>query len=180
MKHVITMVGLPGAGKTTLSKLLANEIKYAYISTGDFVRSVIADQSKQDQQLQSGGLSSAEDLIRKWVIDEIKKNGGKVVLDGFPRTPEQVDVVAPMIDAVIVIDASVEECRKRLIDRKRDDQDTNHVKIDKRVNTFLGSFHPILERIESSHIQMYRVNGNRTIGEIWLDVIGLFKKEEQK
>lgn len=37
-KHIITLGGLPGSGKSTVKRLLADKLGYATFSTGDFVR----------------------------------------------------------------------------------------------------------------------------------------------
>lgn len=39
-KHIITLGGYPGSGKSTLRKLLANRLGYATFSTGDFMRAL--------------------------------------------------------------------------------------------------------------------------------------------
>jgi predicted cytidylate kinase len=37
-KHIITLGGLPGSGKSTVKKILAERLSYNMLSTGDFVR----------------------------------------------------------------------------------------------------------------------------------------------
>lgn len=37
-KHIITLGGLPGSGKSTVKRLLAERLQYKTFSTGDFVR----------------------------------------------------------------------------------------------------------------------------------------------
>lgn len=39
-KHIITLGGLPGSGKSTVKRILAEKLGYATFSTGDFVRNM--------------------------------------------------------------------------------------------------------------------------------------------
>lgn len=42
-KHIITIAGKPGSGKSTTSKALASELEYTHFSSGDYFRSLGKD-----------------------------------------------------------------------------------------------------------------------------------------
>ena len=44
-KHIITLGGLPGSGKSTIKRMLAEHFGYTMFSTGDFVREMAADRN---------------------------------------------------------------------------------------------------------------------------------------
>lgn len=80
-KHIITIAGKPGSGKSTTSKALAQELSYQHFSSGDFFRAIgkergidvlatnlIAEQEKEidelvDQQLRDLGTSQNNLII---------------------------------------------------------------------------------------------------------------------
>ncbi|HEU4677846.1 MAG TPA: AAA family ATPase [Candidatus Paceibacterota bacterium] len=56
-KHIITLGGLPGSGKSTMKRLLAERLGYKVFSTGDFVRNMAFERNLS--------LAELNDLIAK-------------------------------------------------------------------------------------------------------------------
>lgn len=130
MKAIVFM-GLPGTGKSTLGRKVATIRGYQYISTGDIARE-LADKSWQDK-----GELAPEDYIRIRFMEEISKikktNAKGVIIDGMPRTVEQVYFISSLFHSIqyILLDAPHEVLLHRLCKRGRMD-DTKDI-IQKRI-----------------------------------------------
>ncbi len=97
MKKIIILMGVPGSGKGTQAKKLAQKYNYGHISTGDLLRALDADPNgdvedkKKLAEMKSGKLVSDE-LIYKLAfkaMDKYLDAGQGVVLDGAIRNVEQ-------------------------------------------------------------------------------------------
>lgn len=122
----LLIVGAPGAGKGTQSKLISEKLNIPHISTGDILRNEISSNSELGKKVKhfvDNGLLVPDDLIADVLLNEIKKekyrNG--YILDGFPRNINQVKIMEEkgiLIDKVIFIDTSEEEIMKRITGRR--------------------------------------------------------------
>ena len=97
--HRIIIMGLPGCGKGTQSKLIAEKYGLVHISTGDLVREVISKQTELGKKceaiINTGGLLPDE-LINPIFLDRILKEDCKTkgwILDGYPRTTSNLEFV---------------------------------------------------------------------------------------
>jgi adenylate kinase len=96
MPTYIVLLGPPGAGKGTQSKVLENELDLPHISTGDIFRENIKNGTplgKSANAYISKGHLVPDDvtiaMLRERFTQPDCKNGA--ILDGFPRTPIQAD-----------------------------------------------------------------------------------------
>jgi adenylate kinase len=94
----ILLLGAPGAGKGTQSKILMADWSIPQISTGDLLREMRKDPVKsvsplgiQIRQVMDAGQLVPDELVQEMVLERLKqpdtRNG--YVLDGFPRTLPQ-------------------------------------------------------------------------------------------
>lgn len=88
----LILLGLPGAGKGTIAKILAERLSLPHISTGDILRQAIREETPLGQKLktcvESGGLVSDE-LMTSLIKERLSDCGRGFILDGFPRTLTQ-------------------------------------------------------------------------------------------
>src|ERR1700719_3521084 len=88
---VVVVLGPPGAGKGTQSKLLAEKLGLTHISTGDLLRDAVARQTELGRLAQPymdrGEL--VPDAIMVGLAKEKLAAAEGAILDGFPRTVEQ-------------------------------------------------------------------------------------------
>lgn len=122
----LLVIGAPGAGKGTQSKLICESLGIPHLSTGDILRSEISSGTalgnKVKEYVESGKLVPDE-IIAEVLIAEISKEkyGNGYVLDGFPRNMNQVRTMEEKgigIDKVIYIDTSEEEIMRRITGRR--------------------------------------------------------------
>ena len=91
-------MGAPGAGKGTQARLLQERLKLPQISTGDMFRALKAAHTPladEVRALMEAGQLVPDDVTIRVVRERTRlddcKNG--YILDGFPRTPAQADML---------------------------------------------------------------------------------------
>ena len=129
MLTYIVLLGPPGAGKGTQSKVLENELNLPHISTGDIFRENIKNGTPlgklANTYITKGDLVPDDvtlAMLRERFTQPDCKNGA--ILDGFPRTPTQADELEVLLHGlggqvsfVLLITAPVEVLIERLAGR---------------------------------------------------------------
>ena len=123
-------MGLPGAGKGTQAKKIAEKYGIPHISTGDIFRANIkngTELGKKAKTYMDQGLLVPDELTVDLVIDRVAKEDCKngYILDGFPRTipqAESLDValskMGEKIDYAINVEVPDENIVKRMSGRR--------------------------------------------------------------
>ena len=121
------MFGAPMAGKGTLANMLAENYKLPTISMGDILRASIASGDENGVMAKSymdkGEMVPIEvvcAMIKKRLSQDDVQNG--FILDGFPRTPEQLEVFVneriANIDVVVNVEVPYEVLLSRVVGRR--------------------------------------------------------------
>lgn len=122
----IVILGAPGAGKGTQSKLISEKYKVPAISTGDLLRNAAANPndsvSVKIADTISKGMLVSNDLIVKVLKNRLIKDDCKTgfILDGFPRSLEQAKLMTEIFHynpVIINISIDTDILVKRLIGR---------------------------------------------------------------
>ncbi len=126
----IIMLGAPGAGKGTQAKMIAEKFAIPHISTGDIFRANIkngTELGKKAKEFMDKGQLVPDELTVEILLDRVAnddcKNG--YVLDGFPRTIPQADVLdkeltklGDKVDFAINVDVPDENIVRRMSGRR--------------------------------------------------------------
>lgn len=124
----LILLGAPGSGKGTQSRVLSQRFKATHVSTGDLFREEIAKKSALGEKV--GGYVTTGKLVPDAVVSEVvaAKLGtlpGGFLLDGYPRTLEQAMSLdqylhkgGKKITMVVYISLSEDEVVKRLTARR--------------------------------------------------------------
>jgi adenylate kinase len=125
----IVLLGLPGAGKGTQAKRLAEHVNVAHIASGDLFRTHLANGTELGslaKDYMDRGKLVPDEVTISMVLERIEEMDAKngYVLDGFPRTMEQARALDralegrdESIDCTPLIDVDTEELVKRLAGR---------------------------------------------------------------
>ena len=115
---IVALTGFPGAGKTTLAGPLAERLGARVVSPGDAAR-------QHDPHALAEGRMADEGLIRDYMTGQWREGVDDLVLDGFPRTQEQADLL-PDGSLVVWLSVGLSVAAERLRGRGRAD-DTDQI-----------------------------------------------------
>lgn len=175
----LLIVGPPGAGKGTQATLIAERYGIPAISTGDIFRENIKNQTelgKQVEAIVSGGSYVPDDLTNAIVADRLAQSDAAdgFLLDGYPRTVEQVheldrilSSVGAALDAVVLLEADTDEVVQRLLKRAQEQgraDDTEDV-IRHRQQVYAEQTEPLISLFDERGI-VVRVDGLGSIDEV--------------
>lgn len=125
----LILLGLPGVGKGTQAKILAQRQGLLHISTGDMFREAAAagtELGKKAQEFMSAGALVPDEVTIGMLLERIAKPDAAkgLMLDGFPRTIPQAEALDKalegqnaQIDAVLYIQVPESELIARLTGR---------------------------------------------------------------
>lgn len=147
----IVLFGPPGAGKGTQSQNLIARYKLVHLSTGDLLRSQIAQGTElglRAKRLMDEGLLVPDEVVIGMIESQLANNkqANGFIFDGFPRTVAQAEALDALmkrydtgISCMIALEVAEEELVTRLLERGKtsgrpDDQD--ETKIRRRVTVY--------------------------------------------
>lgn len=164
----ILLIGPQGSGKSTQAELLAEYLGIPRISTGDIFRQLKQENTEEGRRIRQildtgklvDDITTAE-MVKKKVSEENFKNG--FVMDGYPRTLEQLKMFDPRFDKVIYLKVTDEIVLERLTDRGREDDTEELVKT--RLDLYHQHTQPILDFYKQAGI-LLEINGKGKIEEI--------------
>jgi adenylate kinase len=121
---------MPGVGKGTQAAMLSETLGVPHVSTGDILRQAVASSSPRGRRarayMESGELVP-DDLVEELVVERLGRPDAKAgyVLDGFPRSPEQVAMLdrilgrlGQSLDGAFLLSVSPTEIVRRLGGRR--------------------------------------------------------------
>lgn len=129
MSKIIVLIGAPGAGKGTQARLLEERRGIPQISTGDMFREMKNANTPlalEVQETMKAGRLISDDLTFQIVQARVSRDDckGTFILDGFPRTQIQAEMLEQLAGAqgkeisAIEVDVPKEELMRRLTGRR--------------------------------------------------------------
>lgn len=171
----LIFLGAPGAGKGTQAKVLADSCSIPHVSTGDILRSAVANQTPLGLQAKAymdrGDLVPDQlviDLIQERLAQSDAQSGW--VLDGFPRNVSQAEYLDNLLtkiqqpyDHVLNFEVPDEVLVNRMLGRGRAD-DTEDV-IRNRLVVYREKTAPLIDFYQKRG-KLVSVNGNQSMDEV--------------
>jgi len=161
----ILIVGLPGSGKTTQIDKIAAKYGLTPIRMGNILRDIAATGSELGNKVKAI-MASGELVDGQTVARLIKQEAGKVgddfIMEGYPRTVEQVKLFDPGFDKVFYLEVPVEVSKERMKGRGR--ADDSERAIDTRIRVQMKDLEKILETYKD---KLVRIDGIKSIDEIF-------------
>lgn len=175
----ILILGAPGSGKGTQGQRLAERLGIPKITTGDILRGAV--QAKTPLGRQAQRYMDAGNLVPDHlVLDLIKAELGTpaatagAVLDGFPRTAAQAELVDRLLaergqrlNHVLLLDVDEEELVRRILARARVEgrSDDTEQAVRTRLAVYQRDTAPLVAHY-APRGNLHRVPGGGTIDEI--------------
>ncbi len=175
----LLIVGPPGAGKGTQAARIAEKYRIPTISTGDIFRFNIANETELGKQVKAivdSGDYVPDSLTNALVTDRLNEADaqGGFLLDGYPRTPDQVRYLDELLashghalDGVVRLAADQEEVVRRLRQRSIEQGrvDDSEEAIRHRQEVYQRETAPLLEMFDERGL-LIEVDGLGPIDEV--------------
>ncbi|MEX0865208.1 MAG: adenylate kinase [Acidimicrobiia bacterium] len=149
----LLFIGPPGAGKGTQSVKVAERLGIPHVSTGEMFRDHVAartDLGKQVEAIMAAGEYVPDQMTVAMLAERIAQPDAArgFILDGFPRTPGQVESLDRLLgeeglDHVVVFEVNEEELISRLMDRGRADDSEETIR--NRFKVYMEQTQPLLD-----------------------------------
>lgn len=177
----LVIMGPPGAGKGTQAAVIASMLGIPHISTGDIFRANVSQGTPlgiEAKKYMDAGEYVPDGVTNAMVRDRLTHDDCRpgFLLDGYPRTVEQVGELNAMLssasqrlDAVLELTVDIDEVVGRLVKRSAEQgrsDDTEDV-IRRRLEVYFEQTAPLIEMYRSQGL-LVQVDG---LGEI-ADVTG--------
>jgi adenylate kinase len=180
----LLLVGPPGAGKGTQAAILAATYGVPAISTGDIFRNNVANETPlglQVKAIMEAGEYVPDSLTNEIVADRLREPDARsgFLLDGYPRTPDQVDeldrilaVDSAVLDVVVLLVADADVVVSRLLKRATEQgrlDDTEDI-IRHRMDVYSEQTSPIIEGYDKRNL-VVRVDALGAVDEVTARIV---------
>lgn len=175
----LILMGPPGAGKGTQAVAIAAELGVPHISTGDIFRANVSQGTPlgiEAKRYMDAGEYVPDSVTNSMVRDRLAQDDCKpgFLLDGYPRTIEQVGELTSMLsaagatlDKAIELSVDIDEVVQRLVKRAAEQgraDDTEDV-IRRRLEVYFAQTAPLTALFEQRGL-LVQVDGMGSVDDV--------------
>jgi len=186
----LVLFGPPGAGKGTQSQLLIEKYGLIHLSTGDLLRSEIANGTElglEAKKLMDQGILVPDAVVIGMISHKLdaNKDAKGFIFDGFPRTVAQAEALDQLLESknapisgMIALEVSDEELERRLLLRGKDSgrpDDANPEVIRKRIKEYNDKTAPVAGFYKQQN-KFTSINGIGTVDEIFAAICAVIDR----
>jgi adenylate kinase len=180
----LILFGPPGSGKGTQSQKLVQRFGFIHLSTGDLLRSEIANKTPlglEAKNFMDKGQLVPDEVVIGMIDSSLDAHAGArgFLFDGFPRTVAQAEALDKLlylkktaISKVLALEVQEEELVNRLLNRGKTSgrsDDTNEEVIRKRFTVYKTETEPVAEYYKTAE-KLQLVPGEGSVDEIFEDL----------
>lgn len=177
----LILFGPPGSGKGTQSEKIIEKFHLVHLSTGDLLRSQIAQQTAlglEAKTLMDKGQLVPDEVVVGMISTALEENpqAKGFLFDGFPRTAAQAEALDGLLEikqtpvkVMLALDVSEEELVKRILKRGQSSgrsDDTDEAIIAARVAEYKNKTEAVADYYRKSD-KVVMVPGEGSIEEIF-------------
>ena len=177
----LILFGPPGSGKGTQSEKIIEKFNLVHLSTGDLLRSQIAQQTAlglEAKKLMDKGQLVPDEVVVGMISTALEENpqAKGFLFDGFPRTAAQAEALDSLLEikktpvkVMLALDVSEDELVKRILKRGQSSgrsDDTDEAIIAARVAEYKNKTEAVADYYRKSE-KVVMVPGEGSIDEIF-------------
>lgn len=177
----LVLFGPPGSGKGTQAANLVNKYNLVHLSTGDLLRSEIANKTPlglEAKKIMDAGQLVPDEVVIGIIDNCLEKNqaASGFLFDGFPRTFAQAQALDKLLELkktgihlVLALQVDEEELVRRLLERGKTSgrsDDTSEEVIRKRFQVYSKDTEPVAEHYRNQE-KFRAIAGVGTIDDIF-------------
>lgn len=162
----VLLVGLPGSGKSTQVERISQELSVPVISMGGMLREIASSSSELGNHVahvMSTGELVSDEIVSKIIKDKASSLSDEgFVMEGYPRTLEQIDLFDPKFDRVFYLEIPAEVAKERMKNRGR--KDDSGEAIETRLRVQMEDMEKILDYYKDV---LVKIDGSKSIDEVF-------------
>lgn len=180
----ILLLGSIGCGKSTQAQILADDLGFDYIRSGDLVREKAHEATTEGREckecLENGHLVSdliIAPLVQARLEERQSKGQHNFIFDGYIRRLSQLKVWDPEYDLVVFLKVPEATVRERLAKRERTD-DKPEI-IEERLKVYHQETEPVIQYYQKKGI-LWTIDASGTIEQVTKKIEEHFKEIKER
>ncbi|KAI9203214.1 adenylate kinase-domain-containing protein [Polychytrium aggregatum] len=179
--RIVYVLGGPGSGKGTHCQRLSKELGFKHISLGDLLRKEVERNTVIGRTVATAminGTMVSDEIVVEILRRALRTMGGEVVLlDGFPRTADQVQAISKLgfkCVGAVGIEVGQQELEARLLKRGR--RDDNCAAVQERIRFWGHEGQSVTEQMSRQILKPTWVNGEGSFEDVYQSVSDVVKR----
>lgn len=168
----ILVAGLPGSGKTTQAKKIAEDLKLPILLMGGLLREIAStgfELGEKVKRIMHTGALVDDEIVAQVMRESIEEKNAtdSFVMEGYPRSLKQIEIFDPKFDKIFNLKLSEDELWRRVQGRGRSD-DTKEA-VEKRLEVQKRGLEEVLNYY-SKKGEIIEIDASKDIDEVFNEI----------